>query len=334
VKRRAMLGAGVGAVALAGAGFGVSQALADDATKAAGTPEDAAKAIKDSFDKESKAVGGWWTGYISVAGTDGKLVTAVDQDSGKQIEAWSCNKVPVAAAVLAKVDRGELTIDQTVDVTKDIVIPDGDGMFELDNAYPSKVTLGHVLANLLTVSDDTAVRLCGSVCSGTEINEFLKDKGFTVTQVEPLPDNPNRFYLGPTTAKESHDLWQMLVTGKLVSAESTERILNITRAQIAFTDGIRRNYSSAERSRVATKAGWLKDSRNEVGIMYDANGAPVVTYSIFGGGQGQDDNFGATHPAVEARAKMGRQFLDILGKLGGTTKLQAPLPKYHPHNGG
>jgi beta-lactamase class A len=66
--------------------------------------------------------------------------------------------------VLDKVDRGLLTLDQRVDVTAAIVIPDGDGIFRLDRAYPSSITLGHALAALLTISDDTAVRLCGLVC--------------------------------------------------------------------------------------------------------------------------------------------------------------------------
>lgn len=334
MKRRALLGAGVGAVAVAGTGFGVRQAFADPSAEAASTPADAAEAIKETFDAESKAVGGWWNGYISVTDSDGKLITAVDQESDKVLEAWSCNKVAVALAVLDKVDRGELKLDQLFDVTEEIVSTDGDGIFGWDDAYPSHVTLGHVLANLLTVSDNTSVRLCGTVVPGPEINEILKDKGFPNTQVQPLPDNPNRFYLGLTTPKESHDILQGLLKGELLSKESTERIFTLMRAPVAFTDGVRRNMSSDERLRIATKAGWLKDQRNEIGVIYDAAGAPVATYSMFGGGQGQPDNFGATHPATEAYAKMGRSYLDIVDKLEGAEKLKSETPDYEPVNGG
>ncbi|MGH8879911.1 MAG: serine hydrolase [Stackebrandtia sp.] len=334
MKRRALLGAGVGSVAAVGAGLGVRQAFADPAVEAASSPEDAAKAIKESFDAESKAAGGWWNGYISVAGTDGELIKAVDQDSDKELEAWSCNKVAVAIAVLDKVDRGDIKIDQLVEVTKEIVSDDGDGIFGWDDAYPSSVTMGHVLANMLTVSDNTAVRLCGTLVPGPEINEIMKDKGFPKTQVQPLPDNPNRFYLGLTTPKESHDILQGLLKGDLLSKESTERILTLTRAPVAFTDGVRRNMSSDERLRIATKAGWLKDQRNEIGVIYDASGAPVVTYSMFGGGQGQPDNFGATHPATEAYAKMGRSYVDVIDKIEGVKKLETEIPHYDPVNGG
>jgi beta-lactamase class A len=54
-----------------------------------------------------------------------------------------------------------LRLGQRVDVTAGILGAEGDGIFRLDGAYPSSVTLGPVLAALLTVSDDTAVGLCG-----------------------------------------------------------------------------------------------------------------------------------------------------------------------------
>ncbi|GAB3957920.1 hypothetical protein GCM10027614_74320 [Micromonospora vulcania] len=95
-------------------------------------------------------------------------------------------------------------------------MPGGDGIFSLDGAYPSSVTIGHVLANLLTVSDDTAVRLCGLVAPAAEINAILVAKGFPNTQVEPVA-NPNRFFLGTSTPRETHDLLRALVAGTLLS---------------------------------------------------------------------------------------------------------------------
>ena len=103
---------------------------------------------------------------------------------------------------------------------------------------------------------------------------------------------------------------------------------------MAFTDGIRRTMSSDERVRVATKAGWFLDGRNEAGIMFDATGRPILTYSLFAHGQADPDNFGATHPAVQARAVMGRKFLDAVDRLGGVATLRTSVPTYRPFNGG
>lgn len=150
------------------------------------------------YERQTVAAGGNWQAYVSVADPAGAPVVAVSDEPDRRIEAYSVNKIAVAVAVLDKVDRGLLTLDQRVEVTEAIVVPGGDGMFSLDGAYPSFVTLGHVLANLLTVSDDTAVRLCGLVCPAAELNGILRDKGFPNTQVQPVA-NPNRFFLGTST---------------------------------------------------------------------------------------------------------------------------------------
>ena len=331
INRRAALGLGAGATA----GFLMNASPAGAAPAGAGaaaaTPDQAARRVAASYRRETRRAGGTWQAYVTVAGATAPAVVA---GPDLVVEAYSVNKIAVATAVLDKVDRGLLALDQRVDVTAEIVVPGGDGIFSLDGAYPSSVTLGHVLAALLTVSDDTAVRLCGLVAPAAEINAILVAKGFPHTQVEPVA-NPNRFFLGTSTARETHGLLTALVGGTLLSPSSTDALLTRLRAPIAFTDGIRREMSSAERARVATKAGWFDAARHEAGVMFDAAGAPVLTYVLFSDGAPDPDNFGATHPAVAARAAMGRDFLDAVDRLAGDAA--APLakaPAYRPSNGG
>jgi beta-lactamase class A len=340
LNRRSALG--LGSMATAGAVFGVpavasaappSGGAAPGATPAAAepTPVRAARKVGRIYAKESAKAGGNWQAFVTVAGS-GEV--AVSDEPDTVLEAYSVNKIAVATAVLDKVDRGLLALDQRVDVTADIVVPGGDGIFSLDGAYPSAVTLGHVLSALLTVSDDTAVRLCGLVAPAAEINQILVAKGFLQTQVEPVA-NPNRFFLGRSTPRETHALLQALVAGTLLSPASTDAILSRLRAPIAFTDGIRREMSSDERLRIATKAGWFDTARHEAGIIFDRAGAPVLTYAIFADGQAGADDFGATHPAVQARAEMGRAFLDTVDALSGNPSLRvARTLRYRPSNGG
>ncbi|MEH1102904.1 serine hydrolase, partial [Micromonospora sp. CPCC 205561] len=296
------------------------------------TPRQAARRVATSYLRESGHAGGNWQAYVSVVDPAGTLLEAVADEPDRRIEAYSVNKIAVAAAVLDKVDRGLLTLDQRVEVTAAIVVPGGDGIFSLDGAYPSSVTLGHALANLLTVSDDTAVRLCGLVCPAAELNEILRGKGFPNTQVQPVA-NPNRFFLGTSTPRETHDLLRKLVGGTLLTPASTAFVLRLLRAPVAHTDGVRRVMSSAERARVATKAGWFGDARHEAGVMFDKAGAPVLTYALFADGQAGAENFGATHPAVEARARMGRSFLASVDGLVGTGLTHRPAVQ-RPSNGG
>ncbi|SNT65626.1 Beta-lactamase class A [Asanoa hainanensis] len=332
LNRRTALG--LGTLATAGAVFGApaaaSAAVSSGAAGAEPTPLKAAGKAGRVYRKESAAAGGNWQAYVTVAGSS---EVAVDDESDTVLEAYSVNKIAVAVAVLDKVDRGLLALDQRVDVTAAIVVPGGDGIFSLDGAYPSSVTIGHALAALLTVSDDTAVRLCGLVAPALEINEILVAKGFPNTQVQPVA-NPNRFFLGRSTPRETHDLLRALVAGTLLSPASTAAILAKLRAPIAFTDGIRRVMSSDERLRVATKAGWFDNARHEAGIIFDRAGAPVLTYALFADGQSGAEDFGATHPAVQARAKMGRAFIDTIDTLTGDTARIARAPRYQPSNGG
>ncbi|MGW0504002.1 serine hydrolase [Micromonospora sp. NPDC003241] len=241
-------------------------------------------------------------------------MVAVDEAAQRRVEAYSVNKIAVATAVLDTVDRGRLALDQQVEVTAAIAARAGDGIFGLDGAYPSRVTLGHALANLLTVSDDVAVRLCALVCPGTEVNRIMVAKGFGRTQVQPVAESP-RYHLGTSTARETHDLLRALVGGTLLSPASTEFVLRLLRSPVAFTDGIRRSMSSAERARIATKAGWFRDARHEAGVIFDTSGSPRLTYVFFAAGQPQADDFGATHPAVQARARLGRRLLDLTDRL-------------------
>ena len=56
--------------------------------------------------------------------------------------------------------------------------------------------------------------------------------------------NPNRFFLGTSTPRETHDLLRALVAGTLLSPASTTYLLGLLRSPVAFTDGIRRTMSS------------------------------------------------------------------------------------------
>ncbi|MGH8794987.1 MAG: serine hydrolase [Stackebrandtia sp.] len=341
-RRRALIGLGVGGVVAAGLGtaaYGQASARTPEPSCAPTeasilVPEhaptnlkQAAKQVNSVYKAESAAAGGWWKAHITVFDSDGNAETAVERDSDDLVEAWSVNKMPVAIALLDKVDRGELSLDDQVEVPESLVSYDGDGVFGWDGAYPSKVTLGHVLCVMLTVSDNTAVRLCGQVVDGDEINSYWSDQGFVDTRVQPNGDDPKRFFLGTTTPKEQHDIWRKTAVGELVSDESRDYLFSALRAPVAFSDGIRLHLSTKERMRIATKAGWFdtdsglfgddSDERCEAGIIYDSDDRPALIYSIYAGEHGVFEDFGAAHPANRARANMGWAFKRIMDGLRG-----------------
>lgn len=341
LNRRSALGIGTVATASAVLGVSAAQANAEQSPQvAAASAGNPAQKVARVYAREVAKAQGAWSSLITVGGT-----TAVEANADATVEAYSVNKLGVATAVLDKIDRGLLTLDQRVDLTQAIVIQDIDGIFALDRAYPSSLTLGNVMANLLTLSDNTAVRLCGLVCPALELNEILRNKGFVVTQVVPV-SNPNRFFLGVTTPRETHTLLSKLVAGELLSPTSTDYLLNVIRSTSAFTDGIRLNMRTEERLRVGTKAGWFDDGgRNEAGIVFAPDGTPGAIYSLFASGPYVGDaevtnvDFGATHPAVKARQGIGRALLDVVDAGAAAPQAKAagrkfPAPEIRVSNGG
>jgi beta-lactamase class A len=267
----------------------------------------------------------------------GVMQTVVEDDADHVVHGYSVQKLAVATAVMDKIDRGQLRLDQKLDLTADIILG-GSGIYFLHTVWGDDITVANFLTAMLLVSDNTAVRMCGRVAPALEINEILAAKGFVHTRVEPVT-NPNRFFLGVTTPREISDLLNRLANKTLLSPASCDFLLRITSWINGYHDGIRRTMSSAERIRVATKYGadvnTLGAARHEAGIMFGADGAPALTYAFFAEGLGDRDNYGATHPAVEAHAVLGRVMFDaVAASTNPAARARHSVPEFEPVDGG
>jgi beta-lactamase class A len=282
-------------------------------TQAAAT---SAAQIKSIWDYETGNAGGTWQGYITLL-NGGSPVVAVDQNSTSVKTAASVNKLGIALAVLDKIDRGELALDDRITLTPDIILT-GSGFYFHQTAYGDELTVANVLVAMLLTSDNTSVRLCGLVCPPVEINETLEAKGFTDTRVVPSATNPNRMGLGSTTTYETNDLLARLAKGELLSQSSTRFMLGVLTGLSGYHDGFRRNMSSVERARIAMKYGADDANRNESGVVYNTAGVPVLVYSFMAQYADNWGNYGATHPAVQAHAKMGRKMLNAVNAMSAS----------------
>lgn len=253
------------------------------------------------------AAGGRWHSYLTLFGE-----AVVDVDPDAVVVAASVQKVAIACAVLAAVDRGELALTDTVELTAELVA-DGTGTLHLQAAFGDRLTAAHLLVALVNGSDNTAVRLLGRLLPGPRINDFLAAQGFRHTRVQPLPADERRFFLGTTTARETHELLRRLGSGTLLSPAGTGTVLRAMRwAQPGYCDGVRRDLPSAQRRRVAVKHGADEDCRHEVGIVFDADDVPAATFVFLADRLPDPDDYGGTHPAVRAHARLGRALLDAV----------------------
>ncbi|MFO7190667.1 serine hydrolase [Thermocrispum agreste] len=274
--------------------------------------------IRRVYRRETRRAGGRWLSYVTLHTGEAEPVVVIDEDRDTEIRAASVNKLAMAVAVMDKVDRGDLRLDQRLELTQaDIEIdPDTSGIWHLQKVYGDRLTLANVLVTLLVASENSALPLIARVCPRDELNGILAAKGFTVTRVSEHDQDPDQFFHGSTTPAEMHRLLTGLTQHTLLSAESCDFLLSIMRwTEPGYTDGIRRLMSSQERIRVAAKYGAYEDRRHEVGVIYDRDGAPTLIFSLFAAELSDQANYGATHPAVEARSVIGRAMLDAVDEL-------------------
>lgn len=276
---------------------------------------DAGTPIARAYAAQVANAGGDWCSHVAFLDAGGGVETVIVDDIDQLVHGYSVQKLAVATAVLAKVDRGELHLGRTVEVTRDDILG-GSGIYVLQPVWGDRVTIANVLTAMLLVSDNTAVRLCGRLVPAREVNDILAANGFARTRVRPVAD-PHRFELGVTTPRETHDLLARLAARTLLAPASCDFLLRVLRALGGYHDGIRREMSSAERARVATKHGADFNARgaarHEVGIMFGPSGAPALTYAFFAEALDGRDNYGSTHPGVRAHAALGRTMLDAIG---------------------
>ena len=270
--------------------------------------------IRRAYPKQKMRGGGVWYAHVTRVNDAGVMESVIEDGADHVVHGYSVQKLAVAVAVMDKIDRGELRLDRRLDLPANLILG-GSGIYFLHTVWGDELTIANILTAMLLVSDNTAVRMCGRVVPALEINEILAAKGFVHTRVEPVAD-PNRFFLGTTTPRETTDLLIRLADRTLLAPASCDFLLGILRWINGYHDGIRRNMSSGERSRVATKCGadfnTLGAARHEAGIMFGADGSPALAYGLFAEGLSQLNNYGATHPAVEAHAVLGRVLFDAI----------------------
>jgi beta-lactamase class A len=198
-------------------------------------------------------------------------------------------KVPILAALLAKVESGELDYHQVLTYTRERLYPGEDllGAF----ADGSEVSLAKVAMLMITTSDNTAALWCQELAGGgTAINDWLLREGLPATRVNARTDGREaakaQFGWGQTTPREMCELLLRMHAGTLVSAAASEELQRC----------LARIYWDAEALsaipptvHTLSKQGAVNRSRSEVVLVDAPHGAYV--FCVITNGQ-QDQSWG------------------------------------------
>ena len=186
------------------------------------------------------------------------------------ISSASTIKLPILVAFFQDVDRGKISLEEQLVMTKN-AIAGGSGNMQYEKPG-TRFSALETATRMMTISDNTATNMLIKRMGGMEqLNERFIKMGMTTTQLRnPLPD------LTGTNTTSSADLGNLLVKidgGQLISLRSRDRLLYIMRKIVRDTLLPQGLESGAI---IAHKTGDIKSVLGDAGIVDMPNGKRYV----------------------------------------------------------
>ncbi len=139
-------------------------------------------------------------------------------------------KVPIMVGIIDKMELQQLKYDQLLTYRDSLLYAGEDILGSFKDS--EKITLKKVMMLMLTTSDNTASLWLQSLAgTGTRINELMDSLGLKNTRVNSRTPgretNRTSYGWGQTTPREMASLFEMIYKKKVISAESSERMLRL-----------------------------------------------------------------------------------------------------------
>jgi len=202
-------------------------------------------------------------------------------------------KFPIALTILSEVDKGNLSLDQKVDIKKSELLP---GLWSpIRKKYPegATLTIAEIIEYTVALSDnvgcDILLKLLGKPQAVEDYFSSLGFKDFAVKiNEETMQNNWDLQFLNWTTPKEANRILATFYDNKngLLSKESYDFIWNIMKETKTGKNRLRGQLP--EETIVAHKTGWsgkhketgITAAVNNIGIVFLPNGNHL-TISVF-----------------------------------------------------
>ncbi|MDJ0687048.1 MAG: serine hydrolase [Xenococcaceae cyanobacterium MO_188.B32] len=196
-------------------------------------------------------------GYVSIEGRS-------------SFSSASTIKVPILVALFQDIDKGKISLDETLVMSEDL-IAGGSGNMQYEE--PGKqFSVLETATKMIVISDNTATNMFIKRLGGADaLNQRFLEWGLTATAINnPLPD------LTGTNTTSPEDLGNLLIAiekGKLISLRSRDRLLKImrgTRTNTLLPEGLEKNAT------IAHKTGDIRSVLGDVGIVDMPSGKRYV----------------------------------------------------------
>lgn len=218
--------------------------------------------------------------------------TTLQYQSHEVFASASLIKVPILAELYRRVEEEHLDLNETVVMKQEDQVP-GSGVL-MDLTPGLALSLRDLATLMITVSDNTATNLLIDYLGVDSVNLLMRRLGLTQTALEgrlqrmPVAQTQrNR-----TTAHDMSRLMELLVTGRLISYDVSNRMLDLLqRCQGPVSIAPATPHDSdllgtVPPIRVAHKTGSLSQARHDSGIVFWNKTVLVVTIMSQGAPEG------------------------------------------------
>ncbi len=244
-----------------------------------------------ALDAQLQALIASYQGNVAVYAVDLRTGRTAAIDADTPVPTASVIKLAILFEALEQIREGKVRFRDRLTMVKSDQVQ-GSGVLQFFDT-PMSLTLKDALTMMITQSDNTATNLVIDHLGLANIDRRIRWLGLHDTWLykkvfeppsEPVPADQPRFGLGKTTAREMASIMQRFATcdlnppGRPATPTQQERklcdaALFMLRNQ-SDQESIPRYLSTL---RVANKTGALDAVRNDVGIVYAANGPIVIS---------------------------------------------------------
>ncbi|MCX7514645.1 class A beta-lactamase [Frateuria sp. STR12] len=192
-------------------------------------------------------------------------------------------KVLAVAAVLARVDRGDESLERRVVFGRDVLLSYAP-VTRLRTGAPG-MRLEELCAAAITVSDNTAANLLLAALGGpTAVTGFVRGLGDQVTRLDRIEPDLNVTHPGDlrdtTSPDAALDTLHRLLLGNALSPASRARLLDWMRGCLTGTDKLRAGLPPLWSAGDKTGSGAQGES-NDVAIVFPPDRAPLLVTAYY-----------------------------------------------------
>jgi beta-lactamase class A len=249
----------------------------------------------DSLSAEVKKLTAGFQGQVFLYAKNLDTGASFGLREDERVRTASTIKLPIMAAVFAKVEAGEARWDERLTLRRQDKVSGSGVLREFSDGL--ELPLVDVMRMMIVVSDNTATNMILERFTADAVNEFIAKLGLKETRSlrkvrgdgtdlkapsgwskAGLLEENKRFGLGVSTPREMAVLLEKIERGEVVSPAASREMIAILKRQ-QYKDGIGRR---AEGFEVASKSGSLDRLRSDVGIAYTKGGRIAMAITVDG----------------------------------------------------